>query len=135
MRRLALLYNRPAEDADLDEADVLVQVASITQALAASAEVIPIGVTLDLAALDRKLQRIKPDVVFNLVEALGETDRLASLVPQLLDARGIPYTGAGSAAQLSLIDKVAFKLRLRAAGLPTPDWYLGAENTFPGAGC
>jgi D-alanine-D-alanine ligase len=135
MRCVAVLYNEPSAASDPAETDVLAQVEAVVDALTDVGEIVTIGVTLDLAALDEVLARRRPDVVFNLVEALGGSDRLGTLVPLLLDARRIPYTGAGLIAQLGLADKVVAKARLRAAGLPTPDWYVaGTPCSFPGSG-
>jgi D-alanine-D-alanine ligase-like ATP-grasp enzyme/ribosomal protein S18 acetylase RimI-like enzyme len=64
----------------------------------------------------------RPRVVFNLVDAVGDDCRLAPMVPARLDALGLRYTGAGTSAWLDTLSKVATKLKLRHAGLPTPDW-------------
>ena len=69
-----------------------------------------------------RLEERRPDVVFNLVESLGGTDRLAALATLLLDARQIAYTGSRTEALLATADKVAAKQRLLEAGLPTPGW-------------
>jgi D-alanine-D-alanine ligase len=138
MGRVAVLYNEPAEGAGPAETDVLVQVDAVCAALSPAWDVVRVGVSLDLAVLDVALDRLRPDVVFNLVEALGGSDRLATLVPLLLDARRITYTGVGSAAQLAVADKVTAKAWLREAGLPTPNWYLAESEpagVFPGSGC
>lgn len=140
MRRVVVLFNEPCDGADTAELDVLDQVQAVREALGGAAEVCCFGVTLNLAALDAELVRHPPDVVFNLVEALGGNDRLGTLVPLLLESRGIRYTGAGAAAQIRLADKARAKASLRAAGLPTPDWFVPGGKTsracerFPGAG-
>jgi len=132
--RVAIVYNAPANGADAAEADVIEQVTAVSAALDTLGHAwSSVPCTLDLASLSAALDHVAPDAVFNLVEALSGTDRLAPLVPLLLDARGIPYTGTGSAAMLRSADKVAAKRRLRAAGLPTPDWQEGcAAEALPG---
>ncbi|HEY5679059.1 MAG TPA: hypothetical protein VIS55_03230 [Pseudomonadales bacterium] len=136
--RVAIAYNKPGDAAGSAEADVLEQVEAVETALVgAGHQVCALPCTLDLAGFDGALAKQRPDVVFNLVEALGGTDRLAVLVTLLLDARGVPYTGAGSRALELSADKVGAKERMRRLGLPTPDWYV-CEKTqvdFPGAGC
>ncbi|MDA1075573.1 MAG: ATP-grasp domain-containing protein, partial [Proteobacteria bacterium] len=126
MMQVAVVYNEPAADAGPAEADVLEQVQAVMQALKQCGH---IGwtqpCTHDLASLDKALNTRRPDVVFNLVEALGGTDRLSMLVPFLLDARHLPYTGNGSLALAATIDKIAVKTRLKQAGVPTPDWVAG----------
>ncbi len=43
-------------------------------------------------------------------------------VQELLDARGIPYTGPGAEASRLCFDKIATKRRLDDVGIPTPAW-------------
>lgn len=136
--RVVVAYNEPADAAGTAEADVLEQVGAVERALVgAGYQTSALPCTLDLAGFERALADLRPDVVFNLVEALGGTDRLALLVTLLLDARGIPYTGAGSRALALSADKVGAKDRMRRLGLPTPDWYVcqDAQGNFPGEGC
>jgi D-alanine-D-alanine ligase len=133
--RVAIVYNEPDLDADAAEADVLDQVRVVSGAVERLGhETHALACGLNLESLGAALDRLKPDLVFNLVEALGGTDALAPLVPLLLDARRVPYTGAGSGALLSCADKVAAKRRMRAAGLPSPDFYTGygAESAAAG---
>lgn len=119
--KVAILFNEPRAGAAADEADVLVQVESVARALAAwghSIERIACG--LDLGSLAARLASSPPDLVFNLVEGLAGHDRLSSVVPSLLDALGIPYTGSGTEAIFLTTNKLLAKERLAAAGLPTP---------------
>ena len=53
-----------------------------------------LGCTLDLATVQRTLVEIQPDVVFNLVESLGGTDRLMSLARCCSTALRFPTPGA-----------------------------------------
>jgi D-alanine-D-alanine ligase len=68
------------------------------------------------------LEAQRPDLVFNLVESLAGHGRLIHLVPSLLDAMGLPYSGAPAEAIWLTSHKVMAKERLVAAGLPTPPW-------------
>jgi D-alanine-D-alanine ligase len=113
--------------------DVLVQAAAVVAALERGGHrVYSISATLDLAQFARELQSIQPDVVFNLVESLGGTDRLMSLVPQLLDAVDVPYTGSGGLAIQQSGNKLVAKRLLRKHGLPTPDWFADDQETLVG---
>ena len=78
--------------------------------------------TLDLAALREELLRLRPDVVFNLVESLAEADSLVYLPLAVLDVLGLPYTGSRTEALFLTTHKLLAKQRLRQAGLPTPAW-------------
>jgi D-alanine-D-alanine ligase-like ATP-grasp enzyme len=77
---------------------------------------------LDLGQLRDNMIELQPDIVFNLVESLGSTDRLMVLSTILLDTLQMPYTGARTDAILETSNKVKAKERLFAAGLPTPQW-------------
>lgn len=127
--RIVILYNEPLDPADAAEQDVLVQRDTVAAALAARGHAVhSLGATLDLDAARQALQRYQPDVVFNLVESLGGTDRLMPLATLLLEGLGLPFTGCGTAALLANASKVAAKQTLRAAGLPTADWITVSES-------
>jgi D-alanine-D-alanine ligase len=121
--RIAILHNDVSAASAPDERDVLVQVESVATALAClghQADRLPC--TLDLAQLRQRLETLRPDLVFNLVESLGGTGRLIHLAPALLDAMGLAYTGACAEAIQLTSHKLLAKDRLRVLGLPTPDW-------------
>ncbi len=64
------------------------------------------------------------DVAFNLAEGLGDRAGSEHLIPSLLEAADLPYTGADGAAIALCRDKARAKRLLRAAGLATPAWQL-----------
>jgi len=132
--RAAILHEDLAPDARPDERDVLAQVELAEAALAElGCAAAPMPVSLDLEALRNRLRLNPPDVVVNLVEGLGGHGRLLHLVPALLEAEHLPFTGAGSLALALTTDKLETKRRLRDAGLPTPDWWTGAAPPAPDA--
>lgn len=105
-----------------DETDSIVTaeaVAAALETLGFASEVIALAP--GLAEIDSLAER-RPLVAFNLVDSVGGDCRLAAMVPARLDALGLRYTGAGTSAWLETLSKVATKLKLRHAGLPTPDW-------------
>jgi len=106
----------------------LAQAAVVREALSSRGDdVTALPCTLDLQAAADALRQSRPDVVFNLVEALGGADRWMPLATLLFEGLGLPFTGADTAAMLATSDKLAAKRRLRVAGLPTPDW-IAAEQ-------
>ncbi|MCY2992642.1 MAG: D-alanine--D-alanine ligase [Planctomycetota bacterium] len=129
--RITVLHNAVPPDARDDELDVLVQVAAVTTALVQLGH-IPTAwpCTLDLETLRRQLTEARPDVVFNLTEGLGGTDRLQHVAPSLLEALDLPYTGAPAVAHWLTNDKLLAKTRFQDAGLPTPTW--AVADTAPG---
>ncbi len=129
--RVLVLHNAVANEAPAADRDVLVQVGAVSDALTQSAqEPVSLPVTLQLDQLWRSVEALRPDAVFNLVESLGGTDRLAFLVPAVLDVLRVPYSGSPTGSLLLLTDKVEAKRRLRAAGLPTPDWVSASGSSW-----
>lgn len=121
--KVLILHNAVDEQASIEDRDVLTQRDAVAAALRGiGAKVRALGCSLNLEVLSDMIEVIDPDVIFNLVESLNDTDRLMPLVPLLLDSLQLPYTGASSAAMLAVSSKTQAKQRLREAGLPTPDW-------------
>jgi len=122
--RVAILFNAVSEQAQTDELDVLVQLEAVAASLAhLGHETVKIPCDLNVHETARALDRFKPDVVFNLVECLEGHGRLIFLVPAVLDAMGISYTGSHADALFLTSHKILAKERIRAAGLPTADWF------------
>jgi D-alanine-D-alanine ligase-like ATP-grasp enzyme/ribosomal protein S18 acetylase RimI-like enzyme len=120
---ILVLHQKVGRGAGLDEHDVLVQARTVAAALRqAGHRPFTRACTLDLGRLDLALRARRPHAVFNLVETLDGSARLAALVPALLSARGIPATGCSPDALLRVASKTAVKRRLLEAGLPTPAW-------------
>lgn len=121
--RVTIVHNAVADDDAPDERDVLVQAEAVQAALSALGhEPGTLPCTLDLSEVKRRLTDLRPDLVFNIVESLDGKGRLIHVIPFLLDALNVPYTGAGAEAMCLTSHKVLAKQRLAAAHLPTPPW-------------
>lgn len=121
--RVIIVHNAVADDDAPDERDVLVQAEAVQAALCALGhEPGTLPCTLDLSEVKRRLADLRPDLVFNIVESLDGKGRLIHVIPFLLDALNVPYTGAGAEAMCLTSHKVLAKQRLAAAHLPTPPW-------------
>jgi D-alanine-D-alanine ligase len=128
--RVAVLHNAVSDSPTEDERDVLVQADAVTAGLSALGhEAQRFACTLDLTALKSHLRETHPDVVFNLVEALDGSDRMAPVVPMLLDSLGTLYTGASAVGLVLSNSKLLAKERLLAAGLPTPPWTVPVKSS------
>ncbi|MFN0195726.1 MAG: GNAT family N-acetyltransferase [Planctomycetaceae bacterium] len=120
---ITILHNAVNPDAGPDEQDVLIQLHAVKESLRRLGhDVNEIACTLNLEALSQRLLHQRPDLVFNLVEGLGGTDRLLPTVPALLEHLSIPYTGNRWEALCLTNDKTLCKQRLLQLGLPTPIW-------------
>jgi D-alanine-D-alanine ligase len=120
-RVVALLHDAAAAEGRPDESDTLREAAAIAAALEELGfDAVTVPVSLDLAALTRRLAELAPRAVFNLVESLDGNGRLVAVVPALLAALSQSFTGCSAAALAATSDKALAKRTLRRAGLPTP---------------
>ena len=87
-------------------------------------QVLPLDVGADLV---RRLREEQPEVAFVALHGRDGEDGTAQ---ELLEILGIPYTGPGVAACAKCMDKVLAKHELRAAGVPTPDWFAFNDTAF-----
>jgi D-alanine-D-alanine ligase len=126
--RIAVIHGEVAAGAGFDEQDVLTQADCVSRGLAdLGHEPVTVPVSLNLEAATRTLAGLRPAMAFNLVETLAGKGRLIHVVPALLDALKIPYTGAATEAMMLTSNKLLAKRWLAAAGLPTPPWFTGNE--------
>jgi D-alanine-D-alanine ligase len=120
---IAFLYNEATEDPALTAEEEQPTLSPVVAAIGRLGHSVScVAATLDLSAVRRKLERIRPDLVFNRVESLGGSDAMMAAVPLLLETKQIPYTGCSSEALAATASKLSVKQRLARAGLPTPPW-------------
>jgi len=87
-------------------------------------EVVPLEADGELV---KHLATERPDVAFVAMHGLGGEDGTAQELLEILD---VPFTGPSVAACVRCIDKSLSKYDLRAAGIPTPDWFAFNETAF-----
>ena len=123
--RIALLYNEvDGHSDDAAVSDVLIQRDAVSAALSRLGhETTFIECTLDLDSVQARLNEAKPDVVFNLVESLGGSDRMMAAATLLLESTSLPFTGAGTLAIVTSGDKLRTKKILLENGIATPAVY------------
>ncbi len=130
MKKAVILINKVSANPLPDEQDVLEQAASVEKAmLMCGYSSQRIYFDLNLGNTWKLLLKLKPDVVFNLVETVGGRGELIHLAPTLLECLEIPFTGSASFPIYLSSHKVLAKKRFIDLGLPTPDWYYGEK--FP----
>jgi D-alanine-D-alanine ligase len=83
-------------------------------------EVYLLGVRNDLDYLVASLGELRPDLVFNAVEAFHGDPSLEYLVPGMLEAEGYPYTGSPPLALLVSRNKAMSKKVLAFHGIRVP---------------
>lgn len=117
--QVTICHQAVTATASPDEADVLHQVQVVQAGLVAlgvRTSVLPCG--LDLSQTAAALHGCPPDIVFNLVESLDERGEMIAVVPSLLDALDIVYTGASAEALFLTSNKLLARQRMRDLGLP-----------------
>jgi D-alanine-D-alanine ligase len=87
-------------------------------------EVLPLEADVEMV---KRLAAERPDVAFVAMHGPGGEDGTAQ---ELLEILGIPFTGPGVAACARCIDKVLAKHEMRAAGVPTSDWFAFNQTAF-----
>jgi D-alanine-D-alanine ligase len=124
--RVVLLHDADAALGRIDSSDTLLEAQAIAAVLAELGYItttLPVG--LDLRALQRTLDELEPHAVVNLVESLEGRGQLLHVVPALLAALGVPFTGCSAHALQVTSHKPFAKELMRRAGVPTPDAFAG----------
>ncbi len=134
-RTIAVVHNAVKDTGLPDEQDVLTQVEAVSDALRVLGyKPEPMTCDLDLDNFKSRMVALDPLAAFNLVESLAGHGRLIQVVPTLLDALRISYTGCPAEAVFATSHKVMAKERMKTAGLPTPDWINPVPQDVPWAG-
>jgi len=127
--RIVILHNAVSGVARPDDQDTLDQALSLSRALRDRGhEVFTTVFSLDIGSAAGTLRAIAPDVVFNIVESVDGSARLAHLAPAMLEHLGLRFTGSGSQAMFLTSSKVLAKKMLVLRDLPTPSWRLGKSR-------
>ncbi len=130
-RSVLVIHEAIGAGARLDEDDTLAQVQHVSAALKASGWAVSVlAADLDLAEVQREISRLKPTLVFNLVESLGGDGRLIHFVPTLLQSCRVPFTGSGADAIYLSSQKRLAKRLMRARGIATPADFGPGEAYF-----
>ena len=122
-----ILHNRLSEHPTPDEQDVMDQASLVRKALE----------TLGYKCLVRDVVRTlrdliplkanKPAFVFNLVESVLGYTGLLHIVPSILHAWSIPYSGVGEEGLYLTTRKTLAKQIMRDHGIKTPAWFSTSE--------
>jgi D-alanine-D-alanine ligase len=124
--RIVVVFNRDFEGAEADPEnkaredirDIAENIVRILEG--AGYDSSALGVTSDVAVAVAEIEARRPDAVFNLCESIHGDNRFESLLPLLLDLKGIAYTGSGPFPLSLALRKDKVKEVLRARGVPVP---------------
>jgi D-alanine-D-alanine ligase len=122
---ITVLYNLPGQGetgswAKVADEDTQVSAMEIKEVLELSGfktQLLGVGIN-DLW----KINKIKSDLVFNLIEWAGKDIKYAVEAFRELVKSGIPYTGSDIKGYLLSVDKVKMKKLFVRLGIPTPKW-------------
>lgn len=127
--KIAIVYNLPGRKKSADDMDVLVQVEAVKKSLQHLGHTaVSLGVSLNLESFQKELKKIKPDLVFNLVEAISGVEMYLHFVPVILEKLKIPFTGASSQALFTTTNKVFTKKLFDTYKISTPAWVTSKNN-------
>ena len=123
-KTVLILYNKLSRTPGDDEADVLEQVNLVTTALLnLGYDVQYLQIDLNLKKAIGGIQRIRPDIVFNLAETIGNKGEFTFLANSVLNFLRIPYTGSPLIPMFHCSNKYLAKKELKAIGIKTPDGF------------
>lgn len=121
-KNIVVLYNKITW-MSIDELDVLVQVNAVEKSLQhLGYSVHRVEFSKDLNLFMAKINEIKPDFVFNLVESFEENGKLLYIAASLLEFLKVDYTGGDSENLFITTNKILTKKYLKGYGLHTPHW-------------
>lgn len=127
--RILIIHDKCSAKPTLDELDTLIQARQVRKALLRLGhEVRTTYFSLNLKSVERRIKKLEPELVFNLVETL-EGSSLLHLCPELLEKLRIRYTGASARSMLLSSDKLLAKRLMKISGLPTPYWFDGKDTS------
>ena len=120
-KTVLIFYNKLSKKPKDDEADVIEQVNLVTEALTTLGyDVQYMQIDLNLKAAIRQLQAIKPDIIFNLAETIGNKGEFTFLANSVLNFTRIPYTGSPLIPMFHCSNKLLAKRELDRIGVSTP---------------
>ncbi len=121
--KILILYNALSENPAQDEMDVLDQVTLVEEGLSSNVyQVEKLEFSLDVKNFLTTISKVKPDLVFNLVESVDNDGKLICLAPGILEHIGIPYTGTKHDQMFICQNKVVAKELMVKNNILTPSW-------------
>ncbi|MEI7895415.1 MAG: ATP-grasp domain-containing protein [bacterium] len=120
-KTVLILYNKLSKTPKDDEADVIEQVNLVTVALSnLKYKVKYLQIDLNLKTAIGRIQSMKPDIIFNLAETIGNKGEFTFLANSVLNYVRVPYTGSPLVPMFLCSNKLLAKKELNAIGVKTP---------------
>lgn len=115
-----------------DDLDTLLQINTVNkllQQIGYKTSIVEIDGNQDYRWLE-KLTKLQPDIVFNLVETVANSDANIYQITALLDYINIPYTGNNTLGFVLTGNKIYTKKTMLANNIKTPKWHLDDAVVF-----
>ena len=120
--RVLIVHDSLSENPSKDELDTLDEVEQVAKALTSTGYLVSrCAFSLNLPLLEKQIETIHPDVIFNLVETLNGS-RWLHIATAFFEKLNIPFTGCGSRGMYLSSDKLLAKQLMKLALIPTPAW-------------
>lgn len=127
-KKVGIIYSDVKREYFPTEAQYLTEKDALRDAEIIAAYLNKLGVRVSLYPgdlyLPEKLNKDRPDMVFNLVGSVKGNEYLASTIPAVMELLGIPYTGAGILGESMAYNKFLVKKLLQQIGVPLPNYQL-----------
>jgi len=120
MLKVLIVYNSSRISLDLNILSTVNEVEKCLLNLGYHVSRVPISSNLEMFA--RKIKSKRPDVIFNLCEAVGRDSTKEKSVAAIYELLRIPFTGNSSLALGICHDKALTKTILKSLHIPTPDF-------------
>lgn len=127
-KRVAIIYSDvkreyfPTEDQYITEKDAkkdAILIKNYLEKINVKTSIIPGN-----SELTNELNKIKPEIVLNLVDSVKGNEYLSSTIPATLELLDIPYTGAGILGKSLEHNKFLVNKVLQQVGVPVPNYQL-----------
>src|SRR5574344_423301 len=118
--RIVILKDENLRTESMDEVDNQNEADFAEKCLSLKHSVKQIPFTGDIRAMMATRRKLKPDVVFNLVESVCESGALSVIAVQVLEIMGIPFTGNHIYSQIISANKSIAKRVLMEKDIPAP---------------
>jgi D-alanine-D-alanine ligase len=123
-KKVIIYFNQLSENPQADELDVLEQAEMVEDALQQLGyHVIRLPFSFDLLRAVGEIRKLKPDLIFNLVESIDNNGEFCYFAPAIFNHLQIPYSGVQLEAMFNTTNKMLAKELFVAKGIPTAAWF------------
>lgn len=129
MKKALILYNKISEKGTTDELDVLDQVNLVAKSLKELKYNVKLyEFDMNIEKVVKNIEKIKPDLIFNLVESIYNKGEFAYIPVSILNYLGIPFTGNPLIPMFNCSNKLLTKRELERINVLNTPLYFTLDN-------